>query len=565
MPAWLGPILRDPRLVVVVAVVLCAPTLLGDVELDDLFHALHAHEPGFFGSAFTFFGEGPRPAHVGSTDLPWWTQPGMRLDLLRPLAASTHWIDHTAWPDAGWAMHLHSLLWYGLLVAVLQRAYRAFGADPRRAALAALVFGLSQAHAMNVGWVAARNSLIGATLSVLVLLLHRRWRAEGWTPGAVAAPVLLGAALLANEGAVAGLGYLAAFAVLLDDGRHRFTALLPYVAVVIGWRAWYGAAGYGAAHTGLYLEPLSDPISYAGRTILHATAMLAARFGIAGLDGLGAVPGGYLAGFVAGLPFVAGLGWLLRARLRSDRRLGMWALGMVLACATAGASVPTDRGLLIVGLGGAMVIAELIVWTRRQGAGRVERIVGRTLLGLHLVVSPLLLPLRVMTTPLLQSRVEEISAAFPDEPGVEGRAVILINAPSDLVMFYSRAQAQLQEHRFPGRVSYLYAGAGALRVSVLTPDVLEVATDRAWLAAPLDRMFRADVAFDVGSEIEAPCVSARILEVDDQERPTRVRFEVHAQREGCAPIYMIWRGEVPEVVDRLPVGASFRLEPVSLP
>lgn len=561
----LGWIVRHPKLVPVLAVVLCAPALLGGHELDDLFFALHADEPGFIGSAFTFFGEGPRPAHVGAADLPWWTQPGMRLDLLRPLAAATHLLDHRLWPNAGWAMHLHSLFWYGLLLALLHRAYRAFGGEPRGAVLAALVFGLSQAHAMNVGWVAARNSLMGAVLVLVVLLLHRKWRCEGWTAGSVLAPLAFAAALLCNEGTVASVGYLAAFALLLDQGRHRFTALLPYVAIVIAWRAFYGDAGYGAAATGIYLEPLADPVAYVGRTMVHATAMLAARLGIAVLDGLGAVPGGYSMAFVAGLPFVAGLGWLLRKRLRTDRTLAMWGLGTVLACGTAGTSVPTDRGLLILGIGGCVLIAELLLWTRREGASRGERIVGRVLLVMHLVISPLIMPLRVMTTPMLQSRIDEISAAFPDEPGVQQRTVILLNAPSDLVMFYSRAQAQLQGRGFPGRVSYLYAGTGGLDVKSIEPHVLEVTADRPWLATPLDRMFRADATFEQGQSIQAPCLTASILEVDEQELPRRIRFEVHAQREGCSPIYMAWTGKVPQLVELPEPGASMRLDPVSLP
>lgn len=543
----------------------CATALLGGLELDDLFHAVHAHEPGFLGSAFTFFGEGPRPAHVGPVDLPWWTEPGMRLDLFRPLAALTHWVDHRAFAGAPWVMHAHSLLWYGVLVALVHRALRAFGTEPRAAALGTLIFGLSQAHAMNVGWVAARNSLMGATFVVLTLWLHRRWRAGSWSAGGVLAPLSFAAALLSNEGAIAGAGYLLAYALVLDDRRHRFTALLPYVVIAIGWRAWYGAAQYGAQHTGIYLEPFADPIAYVGRTLLHGTAMLAARLGIAGLDGLGAVPGAYVVAFALGLPLLAAVTWVLRVRLRESRSLRAWALGMVLACATAGTSVPTDRGLLLVGIGGCVVLAELILWCRRPAARRLERGLGWTAIALHLVLSPLLLPLRVLTTPLLQSRIDEIGASFPDEPGVERRAVILLNAPTDLVMFYSRVAALREGRPFAGRLSYLYAGAGELTVTRVEPDVLEIVTDRAWLQAPLDRMFRADARFSVGERHPGPCVTAEVVEVDERRLPIRVRFSVHAERPGCAPIFMAWRGKTPAPIALPEVGASLRLEPVRLP
>ena len=544
---------------------LSATTLVGGLELDDLFHALHTGEPGFLGSAFTFFGEGPRPAHVGAEDLPWWTEPGMRLDLFRPLAAVTHWLDHAAWPGVAWVMHLHSLLWYGLLVAAVHRAYLALGGEPRRAALAALVFGLSQAHAMNVGWVAARNSLVGASFVAVAIVAHARWRGQRWRPGGVLGPLAFAAALLANEGAVAGVGYLVAYALVLDVRPRRILSLVPYLAIVVAWRAGYGAAGHGAAHTGIYLEPLAEPIVYIGRTLVHATAMLGARLGVAGLDGLGAVPGGYVIACGFGLPFVAAVVWVLRGRLREDRPLAAWAFGMVLACATAGSSVPTDRGLLLLGMGGGIVIAELVLGGRRPGAAPGARWLGRALSIVHLGLSPLLLPARVLTTPMLQARIDEIGAAFPDDAGVEARAVVLLNAPTDLVMFYSRAQAQLEGRRFPGRVSHLYAGNGTLTVTRVGPQVLELAGDRPWLAAPLDRMFRATVVFSIGERFHAPCTTTEILEIDRARLPRRVRVHVHAERPGCAPIYMAWRDRAPEPIELPELGASMRLAPVSLP
>jgi hypothetical protein len=564
-PRLLGLWVRVQPWVPLVAVLACLPALTNGVELDDVFHAARAGEPDFLRSAFTFFGDGAPTPCVPSTDLPWWTEPGLRLDLLRPVAALTHALDYRLWPHAPWLMHLHSLLWYGLLVLLLQRTLRATGVDAPRAALAALVFGLSQAHGMNVGWLAARNSLIGATFVTATLLLHHRWRAHGSLLDATLAPLLLLLALLANEGAVASMGYLVAYAWVLDDGRRRWQALLPYVAVVIAWRVLYEAYGAGAAHSGIYLEPTAAPLAYAARTVLNAFPLLAARLGLAVLDPLGSIPGIELAAFVAAVPFVAGLGWLARERVLADRPTRAWALGMVLACFTAGTTVPTDRSLLLLSLGGCLVVADLILWLLRQHASRRERVVGWGLVVVHLVISPLLLPLRVCSTAWVHGMVERVATAMPTGPDAAGRTLVLLNAPSDLLMLYSRAIVQARGDRFPERASWLYAAPAALTVTRTAPTVIELAAERPWLATPLDRMFRADLRFAVGQRFPSACITAEIVAVDEAALPTAVRFELHDDRPGCDLTFMAWIDGAPRPYTLPEPGTSQRLAPATLP
>ncbi|MCB9714626.1 MAG: hypothetical protein H6712_12240 [Myxococcales bacterium] len=567
MPSWPQRLTTHRRWIPLVAMLMCAPALLGGLELDDLFHALHAGDPGFLGSAFTFYGDGPRPAFVSAADQPWWTEPGMRLDLLRPLAALTHWLDFRLWPGAPWLMHLHSLLWYGLLVALVGRAQRVLGGSPERASLAALLFGLAQIHGMNVGWIAARNSLMGAALVLGALLLHRRWRAEGWGLGALLGPLAFGGALLSNEGAVAGLGLLAAYALVLDGQRSRFVALLPYLILVIAWRVGYETAGYGAAHTGIYLDPATDPLAYGLRTIVNGAVMLAACLGLGVLDGLGALPGATLVAFVGAVPFLALLAWLTRDALRDDPSLRMWTLGAGLSCVTAGTSVPTDRGLLLMSAATSALLAALVLRAREPAASRLARVVGRGLLVLHLLLA-LLLPLRVGTTRWIHGRVEAIADALagpPGSPAIAEQTVVLLNAPSDLVMLYSRAIAQRDGRPFPARVEYLYAGAGELTVHRATEHTLELESTRPWLVAPLDRMLRSDLAFAPGQRFERPCLTAEIVATSPDSLPTRVRVDLHVQRPGCRLRAMIWRGEVPEPAELPALGSSMVLAPITVP
>jgi len=553
--------LRAQPWVPLFAMLACAPALANGIELDDVFHAARAGEPGFLRHAFTFFGDGEPSPHVPTADLPWWTEPGMELDLLRPVAALTHALDYTWWPHAAWLMHLQSLLWYGLLVGLLQHTYRAFGSDSSRAALAALVFGLSQAHAMNVGWLAARNSVMGATFVTAMLLLHHRGRSRGSLAAAFAAPLLLALAVLANEGAVAGVGYLAAYAWVLDRGRRRWLALLPYVAVVITWRLFYEAQGAGVAHTGVYLEPTAAPLAYAAATVEHAVWLLAARLGVGMLDSLGVFPGAAPVALVGAVAFLAVLAWLGREHLREHQVTRAWALGMVLACFTAGTTLPTDRALLLLGLGGCMVVAELVVWLRREGASRPERFVGGMLVGSHLVLSPLLLPLRVRTTAWIHGVVEHVAAAMPTGPAVAQKTVLVLDAPSDLLMLYSRALAEERGEVFPARVTWLYAGPAAVTVTRTGSSSFELAAEGPWLAAPIDRMFRADLRFATGQRFPGECLTAEIVAVNAAALPIAVRFELHDDRPECSFAVLAWSDGVPRPFALPEPGTSQRLPP----
>lgn len=552
----------------------CLPALVNGIELDDLFHAARADDPlALSTSAFTFFGEhGPRTPFVPDGDLPWWSEPGVKLDLMRPVAALTHLLDYSAWPRLPWLMHLHSILWYGLLVFLVQRLYHALTGDPARAALAALIFGLSQAHAMDVGWLSARNAIIGATFVTAALHLHHRWRAQGFVPGAVLAPLTFAVALLSNEGTVAAGGYLLAYTLVLDRGRRRFWSLAPYAVVAIAWRVAFELLGYGADHSGMYLDPTSDSANYAARTVTQAAPMLAARLGLAVLDPLASIPGADLVAFVTAIPFVGLLWWLARERLRVDFITRMWGLGLLLSCFTAGTSVPTDRGLVILSLGGCAFVADLIPWLRREGESRAHRFVAGGLVALHLVISPVLMPLRVRSSAWVHGLAERALAKLPRGPEVVDHTVVLVNAPSDLVMIYARA---LAVHRgegevFPARVRWLYAGPSALTATRIGPNTIELRTeDRPWLAAPLDRMFRRDLRFHEGQTFESACITTEIVAVDAGVAPgialpTAVRFSLHDERPGCTFTIMAWTSDgfapwaLPEI------GQSQRLEPAVL-
>ena len=86
-------------------------------------------------------------------------------------------------------MHLHSVLLYGAVIWVMTRVYRKIIGSGWVAGLAALLFAIDYAHILPVGFIANRNTLIGALFGGIALLAHVLWRQEGWRIGAVIGPL----------------------------------------------------------------------------------------------------------------------------------------------------------------------------------------------------------------------------------------------------------------------------------------------------------------------------------------------------------------------------------------
>jgi hypothetical protein len=252
---------------------------------------------------------------------------------------------------------------------------------------------------------------------------------------------------------------------------------------------------------------------------------------------------------------VVAIGWLARERVRADPVVRMWTVGVVLALITAGTTVPTDRGLLLLTVGTSVLVADLLLVFRRPDAGWMRRAMGGLLIACHLVLSPLLLPVRVRSTGWIQGFVDVIYERLPRGPRAT-QHVVLVNSPSDLSMLYSRTIAQHRGEPFFASFQWLYAGMAPLTLERVADHAFVVSSTRPWLAAPLDRGFRAELDFAVGQRFEGTCLDAVIETVDDASRPTAVRFEYDPD---CELVWLVWNDGGPAPLSVPPVGGRVEL------
>ena len=124
-----------------------------------------------------------RVAALVNLGAPYFIAPTLELRFLRPLSSALMALDHALWGRRPFPYHVHTLLWYAALLAVVGALYRR--AAPRSLALLAfLIFCLDDGHALSVTFIAARNAVVSCVLVWLGLGAHLRWRIHGWRAGA---------------------------------------------------------------------------------------------------------------------------------------------------------------------------------------------------------------------------------------------------------------------------------------------------------------------------------------------------------------------------------------------
>jgi len=302
--------------------------------------------------------------------LPWWTHERMKGALLRPLTCLTHWLDYQLWPDSAWLMHVHSLAWFGGVVALAAVFYRRMIATPFVAGLAALLFALDDAHGIPASWLANRNATTAMFFGLLTLLAYDRWRRDGWAPGAWLAPAALLLAVLSGEAAVATGGYLLAYAMFIDPAprARRWLALLPCTTVGAVWWLSYKLLGYGVAGSEFYVDPGTNPLRFVAAALERAPLLLWGQWATPPCEGY--VILSQDAARVAWWAVVILLGLLAAViwpTVRKDAVARFWCVGMLLAVVPMCATLAGDRLLFFVSLGGAGLLAQFLAAVCEKG------------------------------------------------------------------------------------------------------------------------------------------------------------------------------------------------------
>jgi hypothetical protein len=569
--------------IVAVGLALHAVSLGLGLTADDHFHAVALRDdlvsPGMERAAWDQFafakGRDANQRMIEEGAFPWWTDPALVIAFFRPLSSLTLWIDHHVWPHTPWLMHLHSLAWFVGLLGAVWCVLRTLAVPPALAALALLVYAVDDARSMPVGWLANRNALVALVPGFFALAAHVRWRTSGALAWAWVAIVCMALALLGGEPALPVCGYLFAYALFVDSGSFtaRSFSLVPYALLVIAWRALYNQLGYGALHSGVYLDPGREPFAFGVALLERLPILLLSQFALPMSDLWEAYPLLHPAlqplMLAAACVVLGTLGWLLWPLVRRDAVLRFWLAGAVLATIPVCGTHPEDRVLTATSLGGAAVIAHGLLALSHQRIGlrspALQRAAGWTLLLVHLVVAPLLLPLRTLAIVSMEVLMVSSDASIPHGPASQDQTVILLNPPIDLFAVYLPAFRLSRGVQPPGQLRWLATGESALRVERLDDRTLSLSPADGFLSTSSQQMFRRTARrFTLGEQVRLHGLTIQVTRLLSDGRPATVMARFDRDLDDSRLRWLRWehRGYVRFVPPA--IGAAVELPAVDL-
>lgn len=559
----LASLLRHPRALLytpVIGALLVFPSVFTGFCTDDHnFRLIFQGAPGApelvrpSYEVFSFFKDrGPenRNALIERGVLPWWVGVTFTGAFFRPLSSLSHYMDHMLFAEHAWAMHLHSLGLFFLLLLGIGLLYRRLHGHGWLAALALLLYAVDDALGMNVGWLSGRNTLLGALFAAWALLAHDAWRRSGWRWGVLVGPLLWGAGLASAEAGLAAAGFLAAYTVTVDPApwHRRALALLPYAPVFLVWAFFYKTHGYGARGSNGYIDPFNDPVLYLKGAALHLPVQLFGEFGIPDSVFFNILPhAGQVIYWLVAVAYLCILAWLLLPVLKVSPLARFWALGMLLALLPAAATLPQDRLLATASIGGAPLIAlilELAVNATRDSP-RLLLPVANVLVLLHLIVAPIALVITSSATGLIEIANLRANASLPMDAALAEDTLVIVNAPSELMSVAVPLVRSSLRQPVPAHTVLLSVGNDAVTLRREGSDTVLVETAGDMLDTPWANLFRQTSTEPLrdGWQRSLSAYGAEVLTATELGSPRLTRFTFKAGVDSPHIRWVTWTGD----------------------
>ncbi|HVL02116.1 MAG TPA: hypothetical protein VM553_20000 [Dongiaceae bacterium] len=541
------------------ALLLTAPSLWVGLQLDDYFHwglvtqqnpVLHINSPASLYGLFSFLdGDPGRVLDLTNLGLlPWWTNPEVKYAFWRPLTEFTHGVDYGLWPQLPWLMHLHSLLYFALLLWVTFRLFGQIQGKGRALWWAVFLFALSYGHGVPVGWIANRNALLASLFLVLTLHFHHQWRVNDRGILDLRAVLLFVAGLLCGEMAVSTGCYILAYVLFLDNGpwKDRLASLLPYALAGLIWLGVRAMLGYGANGSGHYIDPMTTPHLFVQMLGLRGLDLLGGLFFAVPPELGSALPPARR--LVYGLLFVVllALSWPL---LRQDRRARFWLVGALLCLLPVASTVAHSRLLLAASIGAAGFLG---LWLEAWREGRLLRVSGLRqataalaglLIALNLGVSALLLPVEAVSMRLAGDGMINrgaLSWNLPDDP--KSTTPILLNPPLSSAGGYINGVRAYRGMPVAAKTWLLASGTRPLTMTVIGNRAFDLASEQGLYDPVQEGLLRGPQA--PLAEGDSMRLSGMIVTVMDARDgvPTRARFQFAQPLDSGAYRFYHWAG-----------------------
>ena len=450
-------------------------------------------------------------------------------------------------------MHLHSLFWYGVILFLLSLYYTRILGNTWTVGLAILLFALDSAHCMPVVWLANRNSLIATCFGVGAMLLHDHWRKDGFTPGCILAPMLLGLSLLSAEFGIGTCAYLFAYVVFIDKKGtlSKVFSLLPYAIITLLWWTMYHLLGYGSTGSGTYIDPGHEPLRFLGAFVERLPILLHGQIGLFGANVYRFLPLKFSMIFwCITVVILTLLFMLLLPLLKSNNVARFWGLGMIVSLFPVTVGMPDGRLLLLAGIGGMGLLAQLFsawfeksaVYFQTPAFHIFRRIVVYLLIIVHLIIAPIY---KVSGAQFYQGLrpIIDIPAADPIlTPDHQHQVVIVLNTPGSFLFFHYTIVKIFNQHHHITPYRALANAESRLRILRRDERTLDIFAENGFYSDIFwDLHFRdPHLIMPIGHQVTTNGMNATVLSLTEHKRPQHVRFEFDHPLENSGYKFLYW-------------------------
>lgn len=490
--------------------------------------------------------------------VPWWVNEHFYFAFWRPLSEITHWVDHQLLGSTQWLMHLHSLIWYMLLLKVLFIVFGRVHQNRVVYGLAIALYAFDSSHGFAISWIANRNAILATLFGALSLLCYIKSSDDDWRPGILLGPLCLLLGLLSAEFAIATTCYLFAYAINLHKkgAWHGLVNLIPYAAITIAWWGIYKSLGFGAQGSDIYyIDPAQNPVGYFSAMAERLPLLLGAQWGIIPVEFYN------FSGSFSGVLWLISAGilclfcLLMIPVITSNPRARFWLIGMILSAIPVCAALPQDRILLLVSVGGCGLLAE-VANTYLQKSDflnktllKLGRVMVVCFLVVNLVLSPLILPFSAYS-PKIWSQASRDAAMGIGEHDLRDKQTLLFKAPFDVSVFLTAILFHQEEDMPKSLWSISNSGSGATTIDYINEYTLEVETEFGFIRG-FDEVMRdvSEYPLTVGDVIPLNGMKIVIESLTEDKHPKRIQLQFDQPLNGRDQVYFYWNGAGFEELD----------------
>ncbi len=504
--------------------------------------------------------------------IPWWASDQIKTNFFRPLSSLTLAFDYSLWPDVPLLMHLHSLLWFGLLIVLIYQLYKTVSGNVVVAGFSILLLAVDDVFTGPAGWISTRHALIAMVFGVLcVWLYHRGISRKQWAYVAGACGVY-GLALLASEMGLAAFAYLFAYSLVLDRDPWpvRIGRIVPFVLITVAWRVVYTGLGYGATGTLLYIDPILNPVEFISQFVTRYPLLLFSAAGVPVADMLVAFsPQAMSDAAVFALVCLGLLALTAYPLLKGHRTSAFWLIGLLCAAVPLVSGIPANRNLGFISLGLMALAGQLFVGVAAAVKGSLRtvqlillKIATPVLLILYLVVSPLSVLTNPSTTNTMaadQARVVD----FGSDPKLTQQHLYVINPPGEMIYIAGLLQRLFTDDPIPASINYLSTGFTPVRIERVDARTIRVTPDGGYTPQPgaildkpsgmvtgihLENVYRALEAnfynpqhpMRVGQVVALTEVTIEVTEMTGDGRIAQALFTFAQPLEDSRYVWLLW-------------------------